>query len=83
MKIDAEKLRRLRTQQVLSIRELAHRSGVGHEAIILIERGARQPFPSTIRKLAAGLGIPPGELLLQEENDSTTASEAEQGTATT
>ena len=64
MEIDADKLKRLRMQQVLSLRELAARSGVSHDAIMLIEKKVRQPRTSTIRKLAAGLGVQPEELIL-------------------
>jgi transcriptional regulator with XRE-family HTH domain len=75
-------LKRLRTQQVLSLRELAQRSGVSHDAIMFIERGMRQPRPSTIRKLAHGLGIPPETLILWGEGGETdSGSEDDQGKA--
>ena len=66
MQIDAEKLKRLRMQQVLSLRELAGRSGVSHDAIMLIEKKVRQPRTSTIRKLAEALGVEPEELVKTE-----------------
>jgi transcriptional regulator with XRE-family HTH domain len=50
---------------VLSLRELSRLAGVTHDAILEIEQGKRRPHPATIRKLAAGLGVDPGELILQ------------------
>ncbi len=65
--IDAEKLRRLREQRLLTLRELADSAGVSHNAIWLIESGrTHSTFPSTVRKLAAALGVEPQELLREE-----------------
>jgi transcriptional regulator with XRE-family HTH domain len=47
----------------LSQRDLAARSGVAHDTIGQIERGQRAARPSTVRKLAEAIGVPP-ELLL-------------------
>jgi len=63
MEVDGVTVKTTRERQALSLRELAARSGVGASAISEIERGLRQPHPSTIRKLAAALGVEPRDLL--------------------
>ncbi len=57
-----QKLKALRTERVLTLRELEELSGVSKDTISRIERvgKARQ---TTIRKLAAGLGVEPRELV--------------------
>jgi len=66
VRIDPEKLRRLRERRVIGVRELGRLSGVSHDGIIEIEQGKRQPHAATIRKLAAALGVEPAELLADE-----------------
>ena len=64
MDIDAEKLRRLRQHQGLSIRELSQKSGISPGAIWKIEAGQRKWAQGrTLRKLAAALEVDPSELL--------------------
>ena len=55
-------LRELRQQQLLSQRELASKAGVAHKTVVDIEAGKIRPHPSTLRKLAAALGVPPAAL---------------------
>jgi transcriptional regulator with XRE-family HTH domain len=52
-----ERLRELREQRNLTLRELEELSGVSKDAISEIERGLRHPRTSTLNKLAAGLGV--------------------------
>ena len=52
-----ERLRELREQQHLTLRELEHLSGVSKDAISEIERGLRHPRSITLKKLADGLGV--------------------------
>jgi transcriptional regulator with XRE-family HTH domain len=47
----------------MSQEELAERSGVARDTISKLETGRRGAYPSTIRKLAAGLEIRPQLLM--------------------
>ena len=55
------RLRDVRHRLALSQEELAARSGVARSTIIKLEAG-RDAWPSTVRKLAAALGVKPAEL---------------------
>jgi transcriptional regulator with XRE-family HTH domain len=66
-----DKLRILRAQKGLTLRQLEERSGVSKDAISEIERGLRTPRVSTILNLAGGLGVDPQELLGEEVSTST------------
>lgn len=68
--MDGAKLKRWRLRRLMSVRDLAERSGVNHSAISQIERGLRQPHPRTIGKLAEALEVDPGELLKGEGDDA-------------
>jgi transcriptional regulator with XRE-family HTH domain len=60
-------LKRARNAYPLTIRELAAKSGVSHDAITKIENGHREAQPRTVRKLAEALGVEPHELMKGEE----------------
>jgi transcriptional regulator with XRE-family HTH domain len=47
----------------MSQEELAERSGVARDTISKLETGRRGAYPSTIRKLAAGLDVRPQMLM--------------------
>jgi transcriptional regulator with XRE-family HTH domain len=66
VRVDAEALRRLREGYPLTVRELGARSEVSHSTITEIENCHRTANPSTVRKLAAALGVEPGELMWKE-----------------
>ena len=66
MDIDGAKLKRLRDERALTLRDLSELSGVDYTAISEIERGQRKPHQSTVRKLATALGIQVRELLRDE-----------------
>jgi transcriptional regulator with XRE-family HTH domain len=71
--MDLPHLRNLRRRAVMSQEDLAEKSGVARDTISKLETGQRGAYPSTIRKLAAGLGVEPGMLLggveyLEEES---------------
>lgn len=57
------KLREVRERKFLSQQELADRAETTKANISRLERGEQQPRPSTIRKLAEALGVPPEELI--------------------
>jgi transcriptional regulator with XRE-family HTH domain len=61
--MDLPHLRDLRRRAVMSQEDLAEKSGVARDTISKLETGQRGAYPSTIRKLAAGLEVEPGMLL--------------------
>lgn len=58
-----QRLKELRRERVLSLRELEERSGVSYNTIWRIEDGRQGAHPRTIRKLAEALGVDPAELV--------------------
>ena len=63
-----QRLRELRHQSVLSMRELEEASGVSYNTIWRLETGKTGAQPRTIRKLAEALGVAPSELIRREES---------------
>ena len=63
MRIDGQKLRRLRERRLWLIGDLAERSGVHRNLISSYEHGKSGAHPDTIRKLAEALNVEPAELL--------------------
>ena len=61
--MDIPHLRNLRRRAVMSQEDLAEKSGVARDTISKLETGQRRAYPSTIRKLAAGLEVEPRMLL--------------------
>lgn len=66
VEVDAKKLRALRRKRVLTLRELGELAGISKDTISRVEREGTA-YPSTIRKLARGLGVEPSELVKEEE----------------
>lgn len=62
-----ERLRELRKDKVLSMRELEELAGVSYNTIWRLEAGRQGAHPKTIRKLAGALGVEPRELVRGEE----------------
>ena len=58
-----ERLKQLRRERVLSLRELEERSGVSYNTIWRIEDGRQGAHPRTIRELADALGVQHSELI--------------------
>ncbi len=58
-----ERLRELRRERALALRELGELSGVSLQTIWRIEAGRQGAHPTTIRKLAQALGVEPAELV--------------------
>ena len=67
MEVNVARLRELRRQRVLSMRELQERSGVSYNTIWRLENGLTGAQPRTIRRLAAELEVDPAELVKGEE----------------
>ena len=67
MRVDGNRLRRLRRKRALSQRDLSHITGIAHDSISQLETGKREAQPKTIRKLAEALGVEPSELMKEEE----------------
>ena len=59
-------LKRIRETRVLSRKELAEQSYVAESTIYRAERGQTKLRPSTVRKLAQALGVPPDELVNEQ-----------------
>ena len=60
--MEVNRLRELREEAILTVRELADRSGVSEDTITKLEHGHRNARPSTIRKLAKALDVTPQQL---------------------
>jgi transcriptional regulator with XRE-family HTH domain len=63
MEVNVERLKELRREQVLSLRELEEKSGVSYNTIWRLEDGRQGAHPRTVRKLAQALGVEPKELI--------------------
>jgi len=63
MEVNVERLKELRRERVLSLRELEERSGVSYNTIWRIEDGRQGAHPRTVRKLAEALGVQPSEFI--------------------
>ena len=63
MEVNVERLRELRRERVLSLRELEEKSGVSYNTIWRLEDGRQGAHPKTVRKLAEALGVRPSELI--------------------
>ena len=69
MEVNVAKLKELRQRRVLTLRELDEESGVSYNTSWRLENGYTEARPSTIRKLAAALGVEPEELIVVEAGD--------------
>lgn len=57
------KLRVLRAERQLTLREVEEATGVDKNTLSCLERGVRKPQTLTIGKLATGYGVPVEDLL--------------------
>jgi|tagenome__1003787_1003787.scaffolds.fasta_scaffold20186662_2 transcriptional regulator with XRE-family HTH domain len=57
------RLRAIRERAALSQRELAELAGITPVQVSRIERGDAEPYPATVRKLAAALKVQPADLM--------------------
>jgi transcriptional regulator with XRE-family HTH domain len=67
VEVNVDRLKALRHQRVLTLRELEQRSGVAYNTIWHLENGKRGAQPRTLRKLARALDVEPEELVKTEE----------------
>jgi len=74
--VDGSKLREWRQRRLLTLRELAVKSGVQFHTIHAIETGKQEPRMSTVRKLISALDIPAEELLTLDREDPDQSTEA-------
>jgi transcriptional regulator with XRE-family HTH domain len=63
MEVNVERLKELRRERVLSLRELEEKSDVSYNTIWRLEDGRQGAHPRTLRKLAEALGVDPSELV--------------------
>jgi HTH-type transcriptional regulator, competence development regulator len=68
VEVNVDRLKALRHQRVLTLRELEQRSGVAYNTIWHLENGKRGAQPRTLRKLARALNVEPEELVKTEGN---------------
>lgn len=61
--MDIPYLRQWRQRAVMSQEQLSKRTGVARDTISKLETGRRKAYPTTIRKLAAGLEVEPQLLM--------------------
>src|SRR3954451_13586921 len=61
------KLRVMRAERGLTLREAAERTGVDKGTLSMLERGVRRPHDVTLARLAKGYGVPV-EDLFEEPN---------------
>jgi transcriptional regulator with XRE-family HTH domain len=66
VEVNMDRLKALRHQRVLTLRELEQRSGVAYNTIWHLENGKRGAQPRTLRKLARALDVEPEELVKTE-----------------
>ena len=55
-------LKQARSRRMLTVRQLAERSGVSAETIFRIERGSTTPRPHVVHRLSDALGLRPEEI---------------------
>lgn len=65
------RVREFRMLAALSQAELAERAGLSEAAIKKLESPkSKRPYPQTIRKVAAALGVEPRQLIVLEPGDT-------------
>ena len=63
VKVDGQKIQRLRSRRLWLIGDLAEKSGVHRNTISKLENDRGGAYPETIRRLAEALDVEPTELL--------------------
>lgn len=65
-------LRRIRTGRDITVSGLARSVGLSREYVTRIEQGRKVPSLGVVKRLAAGLGVPPSALLDGTDNEDST-----------
>jgi transcriptional regulator with XRE-family HTH domain len=69
MEVNVGRVKELREERVMSLRELSEFAGVSKDTIWRLESGkSSNAHPSTIRKLAKAFGVDPRELTKRTSN---------------
>ena len=68
LKVDGARLRQIRQERALSLRELGRVSGVAFDTINKLENEHQEAQPRTLRKLAEALGVEPKELMKGDDD---------------
>ncbi len=66
LEVDGVRLRQIRRERALSLRELGRMSDVAFDTINKLENEHREAQPLTLRKLAEALDVEPKELMKGE-----------------
>ena len=66
MSIEGHALRVYRQQQGLTLQELSEKTGVSNSQLSELERGTYTMTVRSLRRISAGLGVSPAELLSWE-----------------
>jgi transcriptional regulator with XRE-family HTH domain len=74
MPFEGRKLREWRFRRALTLRDLSARSGVAYATIHALETGKQHPRPSTLRRLAEALQLPPDVFFADEEETGKAAA---------
>lgn len=69
MRIDGEKMKTLRLGRFLTQVDLANAAGITESTIVRLERGLQEARISTVKKIAASLGVEPSDLLFMGERE--------------
>jgi transcriptional regulator with XRE-family HTH domain len=80
VKVVGTHLRRLRTEQSLSLSDLARSSGVAKATLSALEGGRGNPTLETLSALAAALQIPMGDLITPADPAPVTVVRSDEGT---
>lgn len=69
MRFDFRELRRTRKAKYFRLEDLARKTGLTTGTISNYENGKTEPTIAVLSRLAAALGIPPLNLIVNEESD--------------
>jgi transcriptional regulator with XRE-family HTH domain len=68
MRLDRDKLKQLREEKLLTVREMADLAGMSTNTVYRLEHGDIDARPGTVKKVARVLGVGPRELFARERS---------------